>query len=160
MVTAVVAASVLLASCGNGTADSGTVGTGTVAPASSTSTVASTTSRTAPTTAPTAPPLLPPSGTGAYGYVMAGPTCPVERQGQACLPRPVSAGIDAHSASGATVASTRSDSYGRYALELSPGTYTVVVVLPSGLPRCPETSVAVHPGFATRADVSCDTGIR
>jgi hypothetical protein len=103
---------------------------------------------------------LPPSGTGAYGYVMAGPTCPVEKQGQPCLPRPVSAGIDAHSASGATVASTHSDSNGRYALELSPGTYMVVVVIPSGLPRCPEASVAVHPGSATRADVSCDTGIR
>jgi hypothetical protein len=161
MAAAVVAASVLLASCGNGTADSGTVGTGTVVPASSTSTAASTTSRTSPTTTtPAATPLLPPSGTGAYGYVTAGPTCPVEKPGQPCLPRPVSAGIDAHNASGATVASTRSDSSGRYALELAAGTYTVVVVVPSGLPRCPETSVAIHPGSATRADISCDTGIR
>jgi hypothetical protein len=160
MVTAV-AASVLLTSCGNGTADSGTVGTGTVAPASSTSAAASTTSRPAPTTTtPTVPPLLPVSGTGAYGYVTAGPTCPVEKQGQPCQPRAVSAGIDAHSPSGAIVTSTRSDSYGRYALTLSPGSYILVVVVPSGWPRCPDTSVAVQPGSAIRADVSCDTGIR
>jgi hypothetical protein len=93
--------------------------------------------------------------------VAAGPTCPVEKQGQPCPPRPVSAGIvDAHDASGAVVASTRSDPHGRYALDLSPGSYMLVVVIPSGWPRCPDTSVAVQPGSAIRADVSCDTGIR
>jgi hypothetical protein len=134
-----------------------------VAPVSSTSTTAasSTTSGSGRTTATqAAPPLLPPSGLGAYGYVTAGPTCPVEKQGQPCPPRPVSAAIDAHNESGATVASTTSDSYGRYALALLSGSYTLVVIAPSGWPRCPNTSVTVLSGSAVRADVSCDTGIR
>jgi hypothetical protein len=156
-VTAVVVASVFLASCANGPADSGTLGSSTSLPTAA----STTTSGSAATTTTQAVPLvLPPSGTGAYGYVTAGPTCPVEKQGQPCPPRPVSAGIDAHNASGVTVASTRSDSYGRYAFDLAPGRYMLVVVIPSGFPRCPETSVAVQRGSATRADVSCDTGIR
>jgi hypothetical protein len=58
------------------------------------------------------------------------------------------------------VASTTSDSYGRYALALLSGSYTLVVVAPSSWPRCPDISVAVLSGSAIRADVSCDTGIR
>lgn len=163
-VTAVVAAGLFVTSCGSSTEGSGTVGTGTIAPASSTApTTASstTTSGSSPTaTTSTAPPVLPPSGTGAYGYVTAGPTCPVERQGQPCPPRAVAAGIEARAVGGTTVASTRSDASGRYAIDLSPGSYTLVVVTPSGWPRCPDTSVTARPGSATRVDISCDTGIR
>ena len=107
-----------------------------------------------------APPLMPSSGTGAYGYVTAGPTCPVEKQGQPCLPRPVLAAINVHTESGAIVASTQSDSYGRYALDLSAGRYVLMVVTASGWPRCSDMSVAIKPGSVTRADISCDTGIR
>ncbi len=118
--------------------------------------VASCGSGTQPTTPPT---TTPPTGT-AYGYVTAGPTCPVERPGQPCPPHPVSAAIDAHDSSGNTVASTRSDSSGRYALSLPPGSYVLVVVIPSVLPHCPDTAVTVRPSSTTRADIHCDTGIR
>lgn len=172
MTAAVGVASLFLASCASGGASvgagsptgSGTVGSGTVSPVSSTTPTppaSSTTSGPAPTTTTTtAPPVEPSSGTGAYGYVTAGPTCPVQQQGRSCPPRPVSADVDAHNASGATVASTRSDSNGRYALDLSPGNYTLVVGTVSHWPRCPDTSVVVRTGSATRADLSCDTGIR
>lgn len=132
------------------TVSSGTAGT--TPPASSTSTTASTTTTTAP--------LNPPAGPGAYGYVTAGPTCPVEQAGRPCPPRPVSAEVDARSAAGTKVASTRSDSSGRYALALPAGDYTLVVVISSGFPRCPDTPVSVRAGAPTRADISCDTEIR
>jgi hypothetical protein len=43
---------------------------------------------------------------------------------------------------------------------LAAGSYTLVVVTPSGFPRCPDTPVTVQPGAPTHADISCDTGIR
>lgn len=61
------------------------------------------------------------------GRVTAGPTCPVERVGHACPPRPVVAEVQA-SAAGRIVASTHSGADGSYRLELPGGTYTVVAV--------------------------------
>lgn len=89
-----------------------------------------------------------------------GPTCPIKKPGQLCPPRPVSAGIDPQNARGIIVASTRSDSYGRYSFDLAPGSYTLVVDLSSGFPRCPDTPMPVPRGMVTRVDGSCDAGIR
>ncbi|GAB4100774.1 carboxypeptidase-like regulatory domain-containing protein [Sinomonas halotolerans] len=119
----------------------------------------------APQPSPTAtgsasPSPTPRSGTGVYGSVTAGPTYPVERADQPCPPQPVSAGVVARSLRGAPMASTHSDSSGRYALDLLPGRYVLVVVTRSGWPACPDTPVTVEPASAVRADVSCDTGIR
>lgn len=144
---------------GTGASGSGTAGPGTIVSTGatgSTSPPAPTSTSSTTTTAP----LHVPAGSGAYGYVTAGPTCPVERAGQPCPPRPVSAEVDARNGAGATVASTTSDSSGRYALTLAAGSYTLVVVTSSGFPRCPDTPVTVRTGAATRADISCDTGIR
>jgi len=58
------------------------------------------------------------------------------------------------------VATTRTDSTGRYSVVLSPGTYTLIVMTANVFPRCPATSVTVAVGAPTRADISCDTGIR
>jgi hypothetical protein len=100
------------------------------------------------------------AGTGAYGQVTAGPTCPVERADHPCPPRPVVAEVDARDASGRTVATTRTDQAGSYSLSLAPGTYTLVAVTGQTYPRCPPTPVTVGSGGPTRADISCDTGIR
>jgi hypothetical protein len=113
---------------------------------------------TSPTTAP--PPSSSISGSGAYGYVTAGPTCPVERPDQPCPPHPVAGQVNAQDASGHTVATTRTDQAGRYSLSLASGTYTLVAVTGTTYPRCQPTSVTVHSGGPTRADISCDTGIR
>ena len=100
-------------------------------------------------------------GSGVRGNVTAGPTCPVERIGHPCPPRPVEARIDARDVTGRVVGTTRSDVNGRYALSLPVGQYMLVVTTPSNFPRCPPTvAVVVAPDQVTAIDVICDTGIR
>ena len=151
------------AGSGSAVAGTGTAGPGRITSTGPTTTGvpgSSTTSMTTPPTTTTTAPPAPPSGTGAYGYVTAGPTCPVERPDQPCPPKPVSDEVDARNGGGSTVASATSGADGHYALRLAPGRYTLVVVTPSGWPHCPDTPVSVTTGSATRADISCDTGIR
>ncbi len=107
-----------------------------------------------------APALPRPSGTGIYGLVLASPTCPVERIGQLCPPRPVAGEVDVRDSGGKTAASTHTDSLGRYAVSLNPGRYTLVVVTGAAFPRCPNDVVAVPSKAPLRVDITCDTGIR
>jgi hypothetical protein len=93
------------------------------------------------------------------GRVTAGPTCPVERVGHACLPMPVVADVQARAA-GRVVASGRSRADGTYRLDLPGGTYTVVAVTPNLLPRCPARTVTVTAARTISGDIACDTGIR
>lgn len=95
----------------------------------------------------------------AYGYVTAGPTCPVERPGQNCT-RPLRATVDGRDGGGAIMGSTRSGLTGRYTLRLPPGHYMLVVVTGGAWPRCPVTPVVVRAARLTRANISCDTGVR
>jgi hypothetical protein len=112
---------------------------------------------TASLTASTSAPIT----AGVYGSVSAGPTCPVERAGQSCPPRPVIAEIDARDPSGATVATTHTDAQGGFNLALPPGGYSLVAVITTGVfPTCRPTYVTVSPGQQTKADIACDTGIR
>ena len=116
-----------------------------------------------PTSPTTAVPTTAPAGSapGAYGLVTAGPSCPVERQGQPCPPNPVSgARVDAQAGDGHVVASAQTSANGGYSLLLAPGRYTLVVSTGSTYPRCPPTPVTVASGAATRADITCDSGIR
>jgi hypothetical protein len=92
--------------------------------------------------------------------VSAGPTCPVERVGSPCPPRPLSAEIDARDASGHLAGSTRSGSDGQYRLVLPPGTYTLTVAAPGPFPRCPTPTATVIAGKVVMLDIGCDTGIR
>jgi len=101
-----------------------------------------------------------PSRTGIYGSVMAGPTCPVERAGHPCPPKPVTAVVDVRNVYGDIVASTHTDSAGRYAVSVRPGTYAVLVITGAIFPRCPIDTVTVLSGSPRRVDISCDTGIR
>jgi hypothetical protein len=93
------------------------------------------------------------------GRVTAGPTCPVERVGHPCPPRPVVAEVQAR-AGARVVASARSGADGTYRLELASGSYTLVAVTQNLLPRCTTLTVTVIPGQTTSADITCDTGIR
>ena len=93
------------------------------------------------------------------GRVTAGPTCPVERVGHPCPPRPVVAEVQAR-AGARVVASARSSADGTYRLELPSGSYTLVAATPNLLPRCTTLTVTVVPGQMTSADITCDTGIR
>lgn len=93
------------------------------------------------------------------GLVTAGPTCPAERIGHRCSPRPVVADVQARAA-GRVVASTRSRADGTYRLMLPGGTYTVVAVTQNMLPRCADRTVTVTAARTVSGDITCDTGIR
>jgi hypothetical protein len=103
------------------------------------------------------------SGGPALGYltgrVTAAPTCPVERIGHPCPPRPVIAQVQAR-AGDRVVASSRSDSDGSYRLELPGGTYMLAATTHNVFPRCTARTVTVTPAHTTSADITCDTGIR
>ncbi len=106
------------------------------------------------------------SGSGVFGYVHAGPTCPVERipPDPNCADRPVAnANVSIRvTSSGALVKSIVSDANGNFRADLSSGTYTISVTPQSGgyLPRCNEAQATVSVNQVSNVDVSCDTGIR
>jgi hypothetical protein len=121
-----------------------------------------------PTTAPSAAPApTPPAPTPSTtlpdereisGRVVAGPTCPVEREDSPCPDRPVSGarvdirGSDYHE-------STATNSQGRFSADAPSGTYRVTASSPSVF-GCSEETVTVVEGRVTHVTVSCDTGIR
>ncbi|WP_372498031.1 carboxypeptidase-like regulatory domain-containing protein [Sinomonas terrae] len=153
VVVLMAAACLLLSGCGGATSPGST----TTAPPPTASSSPPLPSASGTTTAPAA--STPSSGTGVFGLITAGPTCPVQRADQSCPPELVPTVVQARTAAGASVASTQSDSAGRYALDLAPGSY-VLVVGGAGWPRCPDTPVTVRAGSSVRADITCDTGIR
>lgn len=135
--------------------------TASIGPESTIKATPSTTGPPPPATSPpttTAPP--PPPSSGAYGYVTAGPTCPVQRAGQSCPPQPVAARIAAQDSAARVVATTNSDSTGHYQLALAPGSYTLTATTGSTYPRCQPRAVTIPAVTSARADISCDTGIR
>jgi hypothetical protein len=104
-----------------------------------------------------------PSGATALlsGIVRAGPSCPVERQGHPCKPRPLSnIRVEARSVPGGVTTSTRTSAAGHYTLRLSQGRYLLVVMTGQVPPRCPHVDISVTPPAPVRADINCDSGIR
>jgi hypothetical protein len=93
------------------------------------------------------------------GTVLAGPTCPVEVEGQTCPPRPVAGEVLA-TQRGEVKARARTDPSGHYALILPAGTYVLRVDVGGALPTCPDATVVVQVAAAASADINCDTGIR
>jgi hypothetical protein len=93
------------------------------------------------------------------GTITAGPTCPVERAGQPCPPRPVQ--TEVRLVDGARVVVTgRSGADGTFSLTAPPGTYQLQTVQSGTFPRCPAKTVTVTAGHYATADLMCDTGIR
>jgi len=99
---------------------------------------------------------------GAYGSVMVGPACAVQRDGAPCPDRPLAATLVFRNAAGAEVARALSDTAGFYAVPLPAGQYTIVPFTPGGatLPRGIPRDVDVPGGEWVRADVTYDSGIR
>ncbi len=91
------------------------------------------------------------------GRVLAGPTCPVERAGQPCPPRPVVGTVGLLDADGLARATATIAPTGDYRTAVAPGTYTVTV---AGGAHCATRTVTVTKGAVVRADITCDTGIR
>jgi len=102
----------------------------------------------------------PPSPTGVYGVVTAGPTCPVQRIDEPCPAEPVSAEVEVRYRDGTAVASAHTDAAGDYSIPTPPGSYRLVIATGSALPRCPSPDVTVAYNSPSLTNVSCDTGIR
>jgi acetyl esterase/lipase len=99
--------------------------------------------------------------TGVEGTVSAGPTCPVEREGQPCPPSPVAAArVDVLAADGRRSAQAATDARGQFSLLVAPGRYTLHVALAGPFPACPDTAVTVPDEGTVTSDVVCDSGIR
>jgi hypothetical protein len=98
--------------------------------------------------------------TGVEGMISAGPTCPVERQGQPCPPSPVQAQVEVLAADGRRSAQAASDAGGRFSVLVAPGRYTLHVALAGSFPVCPDTAVTVPDEGTVTRDIVCDSGIR
>ena len=101
---------------------------------------------------------------GIKGTVLAGPTCPVERNppDPACADKPIATNIwiSRAVAPQQVIATTQSDKRGAFQLSLPPGDY-VLQAGSSGVPypRCNDTAATVGPSSYTAAAISCDTRI-
>jgi hypothetical protein len=101
-------------------------------------------------------------GTGIQGIVEVGPTCPVERINSPCPPHPLAATVVVRDGHGAEVTRFRSGADGRFKVDLTPGSYTLLglTIGSSFLPRPIPTSVTVMQGAYTSVNVEYDSGIR
>src|SRR6185369_17627190 len=88
-----------------------------------------------------------PYNSGIKGTVMAGPTCPVERNppDPNCADKPLSVPVSVYRTSDTTqvFAETTSDTAGTFKLSLPPGNYVVKAARESMLPRCNQITVTV-----------------
>lgn len=93
------------------------------------------------------------------GYVLAAPTCPVQRVGQECPRRPVSGSavvaVDGTEIRGAT----RTDSVGRFHLTLPNGRYLIKATNVGGYPSTAVENVTVS-GAPVHITLIVDSGIR
>jgi hypothetical protein len=101
----------------------------------------------------------PGAGSGIFGVVTAGPTCPVERVGSPCPPGLWTGDVRATDASGHAF-DARTDDQGNYSLSLAPGSYVVIPVTDGGPPTGKPTPIVVVTGPSQRVDLTVDTGIR
>jgi hypothetical protein len=104
-----------------------------------------------------------PYHSGIRGTVMAGPTCPVERNppDPACADKPLATTVAVFRKGNAVTpfATTKSNASGAFEFSIPPGDY-VVGAGESALPRCTQTPATVGPNTYTNITIECDTGIR
>ena len=96
---------------------------------------------------------------GIEGQVLAGPTCPVESPGLDCAPAPWTGTVRATAEDGSSY-EAETDGMGNYAMDLPPGTYTVVAVTDGSMPTGIPQTVQVTEGAPLHLDLEVDTGIR
>ena len=96
------------------------------------------------------------------GSVLLGPTCPVETVTSPCPDRPL-AGVRVRAMmdDGSLHASAVSDADGRFVMDVTPGTYTLVASVEGDPARsAAPIRVEVGPGEVVHTDVLVDSGIR
>jgi hypothetical protein len=97
---------------------------------------------------------------GIRGQALAGPQCPVEVQGSPCPDLPYEGTVIVTDAESGEEFTVETDSEGRFALSLEPGTYEVSIVSETSPPFAKPQTVTVEPGSFNEITVSVDTGIR
>lgn len=132
----------------------------TVSPSPTASQTVHPTSHMSPTSTPT---RIPTSGSGAYGTITTGPTCPVQRNppDPACADRPYVGTVSACVANvGAPCVPIefRTNTQGDYQVALPAGTYYFIA--DTGIHGGRSKDIVVSPDAYTRADIVFDTGIR
>jgi hypothetical protein len=98
------------------------------------------------------------------GDVVAGPTCPVQKAGTTCQPKPVAnRDVKILDSSGKVVATTKTDASGHFSVALAPGAYVIQVAIVAGQPGMRQTTpgnVTVTTGQTVNVKIELDTGIR
>ena len=94
------------------------------------------------------------------GRVLSAPSCPVERAGSPCPPRPVVGGTVAAMRAGDVVASTRTRAGGRFQLSLAAGHYVIRATNVGGLATTDEKPVMLNSGATAHVTLVVDSGIR
>ena len=94
------------------------------------------------------------------GTVTSAPTCPVERVGSPCPPRPVAGATVEVDRGDSVVATTRTDTAGRFRVGVPAGHYTVVAHNIGGYRSTASSAVDVVAGTTATADLTVDSGIR
>ena len=101
-------------------------------------------------------------GSGVQGLISLSPTCGgPQREGDTPCKAPYEgAELRLLSGSGATVATARTTSDGRYLLSAPAGHYRVVVMTPIRITRCQSPDVVVTEKKFSVVDIECDSGMR
>lgn len=100
-------------------------------------------------------------GTGIEGIVSVGPQCPVETLDSPCPDLPFVGDVQA-TASDGSVTTVTTDAQGRFAMDLAPGSYTLVAVTAGdgGPPTPIPQTVVVEQGSYKQVTLEVDSGIR
>jgi len=93
------------------------------------------------------------------GQVLAGPSCPVERVGQPCPPRPVPDAVVVAVVGDQQRGETTSDERGRFRLMLPAGRYTIRATNPGGYASTASAEVTVSTA-PVQVTLTVDSGIR
>jgi hypothetical protein len=93
------------------------------------------------------------------GQVLAGPSCPVERVGQPCPPRPVPDAVVIAVVGDEQRGETTSDQRGQFRLMLPPGRYTIRATNPGGYASTASEEVTVSTA-PVQITLTVDSGIR
>jgi hypothetical protein len=94
------------------------------------------------------------------GRVLSAPSCPVEQQGVLCPPRPVSDAAVVVLRAGQVIASTHTDTRGRFHVTVSAGRCRVRATNAGGLATTASKVVTVHADRVVYVRLVVDSGIR
>ena len=99
------------------------------------------------------------SAVAVTGQVLAGPSCPVERVGQPCPPRPVPDAVVVAVVGDQQRGETTSDQRGQFRLILPPGRYIIRATNPGGYASTASEEVTVSTA-PVQITLTVDSGIR